>query len=141
MHAHGASYRMTPDPKRCSNRFNRFEYKSRSSMLNIDGPPENSSDLERAPGARSIGEEFSGGPSIVHHLQQCENARFSHSRCTFWDLESCVMGFLTGSFPPHPAGFREGRDPRFTRYEYPHLGCGRLHLPQVWVWTSLTLPR
>ena len=57
-------------------------------MLNIDGPPENSSDLERAPGARSIGEEFSGGPSIVHHLQQCENARFSHSCCTFWDPES-----------------------------------------------------
>ena len=78
----------TPDPKRCSNRFNRFEYKSRSSMLNIDGPPENSSDLERAPGARSIGEEFSGGPSIVHHFQQCENARFSHSCCTFWDPES-----------------------------------------------------
>ena len=31
----------------------------------IDGPPENSSDLERAPGARSNGDEFSGGPSIV----------------------------------------------------------------------------
>ena len=31
----------------------------------VDGPPENSSDLERAPGARSNGDEFSGGPSIV----------------------------------------------------------------------------
>ena len=31
----------------------------------IDGPPENSSELERAPGARSKGDELSGGPSIV----------------------------------------------------------------------------
>jgi hypothetical protein len=66
-------------------------------MLNIDGAPENSSDLERAPGARSIGEEFSGGPSIVHHLQQCENARFSHSCCTFWDPESAAE---TSRAPP-----------------------------------------
>ena len=32
------------------------------------GPPENSSDLERAPGARSNGDEFSGGPSIVTEI-------------------------------------------------------------------------
>ena len=45
-------------------------------MLTIDGPPENSSDLERAAAARSIADEFSGGPSIVNALQRCENTRF-----------------------------------------------------------------
>ena len=35
----------------------------------IDGPPpENSSDLERGPGPRSNGDEFSGGPSIVTEI-------------------------------------------------------------------------
>ena len=33
------------------------------SSLTIDGPPKNSSAIERAPGARSKSEEFSGGPS------------------------------------------------------------------------------
>ena len=30
----------------------------KASLLTIDGPPENSADLERAPGARSIADEF-----------------------------------------------------------------------------------
>ena len=38
--------------------------------------PENSSDLERAPGARSIGDEFSGVHIIVQHLEKCENTAF-----------------------------------------------------------------
>ena len=35
-------------------------------LLSIDGPPENSSAIDRAPGARSKSDEVSGGPSIVH---------------------------------------------------------------------------
>ena len=42
-------------------------------MLNIDGAPENSSDLERAPGARSIGEEVFETSILVIELQWCEN--------------------------------------------------------------------
>ena len=40
----------------------------RRSRLTIDGPPENSADLERGPGPRSIADEVSGGPSIVSKL-------------------------------------------------------------------------
>ena len=36
----------------------------------------NSPDLERAPGARSIGEEFVETTIIVTELQRCENAGF-----------------------------------------------------------------
>ena len=48
----------------------------------------NSSDLERAPGARSIGEEFSGGPSIVHALERCEDTEPSQKWCTYWEPET-----------------------------------------------------
>ena len=37
---------------------------------------ENTSDLERAPGAHSIADEFLGGLSIVNELQNCENTAF-----------------------------------------------------------------
>ena len=37
-------------------------------FLIIDGPPENSSTIDRAGPARSKSDEFSGGPSIVHEL-------------------------------------------------------------------------
>ena len=50
--------------------------KIEASLLTIDGPPENSTDLERAAAARSIDDEFSGGPSIVNELQRCENTAF-----------------------------------------------------------------
>ena len=50
----------------------RFGYRE----LMLDGPPENSSDSERAPGARSITDEFSGGPSSVNKLLRCENTGF-----------------------------------------------------------------
>ena len=50
--------------------------KIEASLLSIDGPPENSTDLERAAAARSIDDEFSGGPSIVNELQRCENTTF-----------------------------------------------------------------
>ena len=66
--------------------------------LMLDGPPENSSDSERAGPARSIADEFSGGPSILSKLRRCEVKRFSHSRCTFWDPESNISitrGFRT----------------------------------------------
>ena len=56
--------------------FNAISLKIKASLLTIDGPPENSSDLERAAAARSIADEFSGGPSIVNALQRCENTRF-----------------------------------------------------------------
>ena len=59
-----------------------------ASLLTNDGPPENLSDLERAPGARSIADEFSGGPSIANELQRCENTALLHSHCTIWDPES-----------------------------------------------------
>ena len=56
-------------------RFFSFDFCDRSQTtlsghisVTIDGPPENSSDLERAPGARSNGDEFSGGPSIVTEI-------------------------------------------------------------------------
>ena len=42
----------------------------------LDGPPENSSDSERAGPARSIADEFSGGPSSVNKLLRCENTGF-----------------------------------------------------------------
>ena len=47
---------------------NAISLKIEASLLTIDGPPENSSELERALGARSIADEFSGGPSIVSKL-------------------------------------------------------------------------
>ena len=56
--------------------FNAISLKIKANLLTIDGPPENSSDLERAAAARSIADEFSGGPSIVNALQRCENTRF-----------------------------------------------------------------
>ena len=56
--------------------FNAISLKIKAKLLTIDGPPENSSDLERAAAARSIADEFSGGPSIVNALQRCENTRF-----------------------------------------------------------------
>ena len=68
--------------------FDGFKYNCESSSLTIDGPPENSSDLERAGAARSIDDKFSGGPSIVRKLRRCEVKWFSLSRCTFWDPES-----------------------------------------------------
>ena len=40
--------------------------KIEASLLTIDGPPENSTDLERAAAARLIDEEFSGGPHVDH---------------------------------------------------------------------------
>ena len=42
----------------------------------LDGPPEISSDSERAPGARSIADEFSGGPSSINQLTRCEDTGF-----------------------------------------------------------------
>ena len=51
----------------------------------------NSSDLERAPGARSIGDEFYVLFIRVAELQRCENSSNSRSRCTFWDPESSVL--------------------------------------------------
>ena len=75
--------------------FDGFKKILESSSLTIDGPPENSSDLERAGPARSIADEFSGGPSIARKLQRCEVKRFSHSRCTFWDPESQLIGLVT----------------------------------------------
>ena len=61
----------------CHNTFSiAISLKIKASLLTIDGPPENSSDLERAAAARSIADEFSGGPSIVNALQRCENTRF-----------------------------------------------------------------
>ena len=56
--------------------FNAISLKIKANLLTIDGPPENSSDLERAAAARSIADELSGGPSIVNALQRCENTRF-----------------------------------------------------------------
>ena len=72
--------------------FDGFKYNCESSSLTIDGPPENSSDLERAGAARSIDDKFSGGPSIVRKLRRCEVKWFSLSRCTIWDPESRVIG-------------------------------------------------
>ena len=60
--------------------------------LTIGFQTKNSSDLERAPGARSIAEEFFVWNPIVIELQRCEVNRFSHSRCNFWDPESVEMG-------------------------------------------------
>ena len=40
--------------------------KIEASLLTIDGPPENSTDLERAAAARLIDDEFSGGPQVDH---------------------------------------------------------------------------
>ena len=48
----------------------------------------NSSDLERAPGARSISDEFSILFIRVVELHGCEVSSFSRSRCTFWEPES-----------------------------------------------------
>ena len=53
--------------------FNGFKHKCASSSLNIDGIPENSSDLERGAAPRSIAGEFSGIPSLVQKLQRREN--------------------------------------------------------------------
>ena len=55
---------------------NAISLKIETSLLTTDGPPEISSDLERAPGAHSIADEFLGGPSIVNEQQNCENTAF-----------------------------------------------------------------
>ena len=52
--------------------FNAISLKIKASLLTIDGPPENSSDLERAHCARSNGDEFSGGPSMFTEIWRCE---------------------------------------------------------------------
>jgi hypothetical protein len=51
---------------------------------------ENSSDLERGPGPRSIAVEFSEVRMTVQKLQRCENTTFHFhavSHCTIWDPE------------------------------------------------------
>ena len=55
---------------------NAISLKIEASLLTDDGPPEKPSDLDLAPGARSIANAFSGGPSIVNELQRCENMAF-----------------------------------------------------------------
>ena len=52
---------------------------------------ENSSDLERGPGPRSIAVEFSEVRMAVQKLQRCEEQHFSPSCCTFWDPESHII--------------------------------------------------
>eukprot|EP00966_Prymnesium_polylepis_P009883 227911-Prymnesium_polylepis.1 len=49
----------TPDPQKVQHPFQRFQAKIKLISRTIECTPENSSDLERAPGARSIGDEFS----------------------------------------------------------------------------------
>ena len=49
----------------------------------LDGPPEISSDSERAPVARSIADEFSGGPSSVNQLTRCEDTGFHIHAASF----------------------------------------------------------
>ena len=72
-------------PKRCSNRFSRFKHKIGSSVLNIGFQTKNSSDLERAPGARSIGAEFIVWNPLVKALLRCENVWGFHTNAaTFW---------------------------------------------------------
>ena len=81
----------TPDPKRCSNRFNRFKLKIRFSVLNL-GTTNNISPelaLGRRPIAKS-GETFFVVPQ-VSPLLKCEVTLFSPARCTFSDPESAVQ--------------------------------------------------
>ena len=45
---------------------------------------ENSSDLERAPGARSIADEFFDPPILVSEIWGIEHAHFSQTWFTVW---------------------------------------------------------
>ena len=55
-------------PKGVQHYLNAISLKIEASLLTDDGPPEYSLDLERAPGAHLIADEFSGGPSIANEL-------------------------------------------------------------------------
>ena len=52
---------------------------------------ENSSDLERAPGARSIADEFSVVRMAVQKLKRCENTAF-HIRAALLGGRATVVG-------------------------------------------------
>ena len=73
--------------------------KIEASLLTIDGPPENSTDLERAAAARSIDDEFSGGPSIVNELQRCENAAFHIHAAPFGIRAPCFLHSCSNTHP------------------------------------------
>ena len=45
--------------------------------------PKNSTDLERAPGARSIADEFSGVTILVQMLERCESTGFHFHAAPF----------------------------------------------------------
>ena len=66
----------TPGPKRCQHRFGGFKHKVRLISMTKRGASKNSSDLGRAPGARSIAAEFFEAPLLVIELQRCENTPF-----------------------------------------------------------------
>ena len=59
-------------PKKCSTFLGGFSYKIIITLTPPNVTPEFSSDLERAPGARSIADENSGVTLGVVELQRCE---------------------------------------------------------------------
>ena len=65
-----------------------ISHRNKITKVTMECTTEISTDLERAPGARSIAVEFVEAPHIVIKLLRGENYNVSLSRCTFWDPES-----------------------------------------------------
>ena len=62
--------------QKVQHRFGGFKHKVRLISMTKRGASKNSSDLERAPGARSIAAEFFEAPLLVIELQRCEDKPF-----------------------------------------------------------------
>ena len=69
--------------QKVQHRFGGFKHKSETISITKMGGSEFSSELEGAPGARSIADEFSDPPILVIESQRCENTGFHFHAAPF----------------------------------------------------------